>query len=75
MRVEHFDLDREDQIRDARARLQLIRCLRCGEESGALGTSLYGQCHKWGPTTHCFQPDREPAQCEITPMESADRLV
>jgi hypothetical protein len=37
----------------------MIICGTCGERSGGKGTSLYGSVHKYGPTTHEFDPQEE----------------
>lgn len=31
-----------------------IVCAVCGEESGGVGTSMYGLVHKYGPVEHAF---------------------
>jgi hypothetical protein len=34
-----------------------VHCATCGEESGGIGSSMYGSVHKHGPTEHPFKPE------------------
>ena len=43
-----------------------IICKTCGEPSGAKGTSMYGSCHKYGPTTHKFNATYVCPRCSET---------